>query len=156
MPDIDPDPANGTVDLTFHIKEKQTGNISFGTVIGGGYGGRGGGFSGFLSYSQPNLFGQGKQAEVRVEYGPGRNAVETSYSDPAIFGTRNSGSVSLFHTGDRYLGTENGRRIRTGGSLQLGVPVPGLLRTRAFAGYSLTRTQLQAAEEICTDLDNIF
>lgn len=156
MPDISPDAESGTVDLTFHIKEKQTGNINFGTVIGGGYAGRGGGFSGFLGYSQPNLFGQGKQADLRVEYGFGRSAVEASYTDPALFGTRNSGSFSLFHTGDRNLGVENGRRIRTGGSLQFGVPLPGLVRTRAFAGYSLTRTQLRAADEICGDSASIF
>lgn len=155
-PDINPNPETGTVDLVFHVKEKQTGNINFGTVIGGGYGGRGGGFSGFLGYSQPNLFGQGKQADLRLEYGFGRTSIEASYSDPAIFGTRNSGSVSVFHTGDRYLRSDNGRRIRTGASLQFGVPVPGLLRTRAFLGYSVSRTRLEAADEICANPNNVF
>ena len=61
-PDISPDVENGTVDITFYVKEKQTGNISFGTSIGGP---TGSGVSGFLGYSQPNLFGQGKQADLR-------------------------------------------------------------------------------------------
>jgi outer membrane protein insertion porin family len=157
-PDIAPNPESGTVDITFHVKEKQTGNINFGTVIGGNsyYGGGGGGFSGFLGYSQPNLFGQGKQADLRLEYGYGRRSIEASYSDPAIFGTRNSGSISVFNTGDRYINTDNGRRYRTGAALQFGVPVPGLLRTRAFLGYSISRTQLKAADEICSDPENIF
>ncbi|HET6763308.1 MAG TPA: BamA/TamA family outer membrane protein, partial [Longimicrobiaceae bacterium] len=158
-PDILPDPDSGTVDIVFHIKEKQTGNINFGTVIGGGYGGRGGGFSGFLGYSQPNLFGQGKNASVRVEYGSGRNTVELSYSDPAILGSRNSGTISLYNTGDRYTSFDNGRRTRTGGDLQFGIPVPRLRYTRAFVGYSLSRTHLTNLDDAgCTpgDTENLF
>ena len=151
LPDIQPDPETGEVDIVFHVKEKQTGNINFGTSIGGGYAGAGGGLSGFLGYSQPNLFGQGKQASLRVEYGLGRSRFEMSFVDPALFGTRNSGSVSLFHTDDRYSPFGNGRRVRTGGSLQFGVPVPGLLRTRAFAGYSLTRNSYRAVGDDCAD-----
>jgi outer membrane protein insertion porin family len=139
-PDIRPNAETGEVDITFTVKEKQTGQISFGTMIGGSYAGRGGGFSGYLSYAQPNLFGQGKQANVRGELGYGRTALEASYTDPAVFGSRNSASVSVFHTGDRYFTFGNVRRLRTGGSLQVGLPVPGLFRTRAFVGYSLSRT----------------
>ena len=147
FPDIQPDADSGVVDITFRVKERQTGNINFGTVIGGGYGGRGGGVSGFLGYQQPNLFGQGKQANLRAEYGYGRSTFEASYTDPALFGTRNSGSLSLFRTGDRFAPTRNGRRLRTGASFQFGVPVPGAQRTRAFLGYSLARTEYRALEE---------
>ncbi|HET6231172.1 MAG TPA: outer membrane protein assembly factor BamA [Longimicrobiaceae bacterium] len=155
-PDILPIPDSGQVDIVFHVKEKQTGNINFGTVIGGGYNGSSGGFSGFLGYSQPNLFGQGKQANLRVEYGYGRSSFEASYSDPALWGTRNSGSISLFRTGDRYFNADNGRRVRTGGSVQFGAPVPGLLRTRAFLGYTLSRTHLVAADNSCLNSTNVF
>jgi outer membrane protein insertion porin family len=156
LPDIDPSPETGEVDITFHVTEKQTGNINFGTSIGGGYAGAGGGLSGFLGYSQPNLFGQGKQANLRVEYGLGRSRFETSFVDPALFGTRNSGSISLFHTDDRYSPFNNGRRVRTGGALQFGVPVPGLLRTRAFAGYSLTRNSYRAVGDECAESESVF
>ncbi|HEX2095383.1 MAG TPA: outer membrane protein assembly factor BamA [Longimicrobiaceae bacterium] len=139
-PDILPNTEAGEVDIVFRVKEKQTGNINFGTSIGGSYAGRGGGVTGFLGFSEPNLFGQGKQGNLRVEYGYGRNAFEASYTDPAIFGSRNSGSISLFHTGDRYFSFGNVRRVRTGGAVQVGFPVPGLFRTRAFLGYSLART----------------
>jgi outer membrane protein insertion porin family len=154
LPDIDPKPEDGVVDIIFRVKEKQTGNINFGTSIGGGYYGRGGGVSGFLGYSQPNLFGQGKEASIRAEYGPWRRNFEASYTDPSILGGRNSGSVSLFHTGDRWFTFENVRRTRTGAALQFGVPVPGFYRTRAFLGYSLSQTSLDGAgeEEECTPL----
>lgn len=154
-PDIRPDEESGTVDVVFTVRERQTGNINFGTVIGGGYGGRGGGFSGFLGYQQPNLFGQGKTANLRAEYGYGRSTFEASYTDPALFGTRNSGSVSLFRTGDRYFRARNGRRLRTGVSLTYGFPVLGALRTRAFVGYSLSRTSYTAVDDECDDQESL-
>lgn len=150
-PDILPDPERGEVDIIFRVKEKQTGNINFGTSIGGGYYGRGGGVSGFLGYSQPNLFGQGKEASVRAEYGPYRRNFEAAYTDPAIFGSRNSGSFSVFHTGDRFSPIGNVRRTRTGGALQFGIPVPGFFRTRAFVGYSLSNTSYEGTgDDECT------
>jgi outer membrane protein insertion porin family len=154
-PDIQPNPERGEVDIVFHVKEKQTGNINFGTAIGGQ---RGGGLSGFLGYSQPNLFGQGKQADLRAEYGYGRSSFQASYTDPAIFGTRNSGSASLFHTDDRYRGFSftDGRYMRTGGSLRFGIPVPGVRYTRAFTSYSLSRYRYEAADAEDCDIGNIF
>ncbi len=140
-PDILPNPDSGTVDIVFHVKEKQTGNINFGTAVGGA----GGGLSGFLGYSQPNLFGQAKQADLRVEYGIGRNSFQGSYTDPALFGTRNSGSVSLFHYNDRFLRSAfDGRVVRTGASVRYGFPLPNLRYTNAYVGYSLSRSQLTA------------
>lgn len=155
LPDIEPNPETGEVDITFRVTEKQTGSINFGTMFGGQ---RGGGISGFIGYSQPNLFGQAKAAELRAEYGYGRNSFQATYSDPALFGTRNSGSVSLFHMGDRYFQFADGRRIQTGGSLRYGMPVPWMFRTRAFVGYSLSTTRYEAIDQDCEreDVFSIF
>lgn len=149
---------DNTVDITFHVQEKQTGSINFGTSIGGGgyYGGTGG-LSGFLGYSQPNLFGQAKQASVQAEYGYGRSSFTASYTDPALLGSRNSGSISVYHTDDRYRGFSfsEGRYVRTGGSLQYGFPLAHFRWTRAFAGYSLSRYRYEAADDEC-EVGNIF
>lgn len=155
-PDIVPNAESGEVDITFHIKEKQTGNINFGTSIGGGYAGSGGGISGFLGFTQPNLFGQGKQASVRAEYGPRRNTFEASYTDPALFGSRNSGSASLFRTEDRFLPFGGGRYLRTGASLQYGFPLANFRWSRGFLGYSLSRQSYAANEEDCVPGESIF
>jgi len=149
-PDINPDAEAGEVDIVFHVTEKQTGSINFGTMFGGQ---RGGGISGFVGYSQPNLFGQAKSADFRAEYGYGRNSFQATYTDPAIFGSRNSASASLFHMGDRYFSFADGRRIQTGGSLRYGLPVPGLFRTRAFLGYSLSNTRYEAVNQECEQQD---
>jgi outer membrane protein insertion porin family len=158
VPDIVPNPETGTVDITFHVKEKQTGSVNFGTVFGGSpYSGNSGRFAGFLGFQEPNLFGQGKQANVRAEIGYGRSTLELSYTDPAINGGRNSGSVSVFRSGDRYARFGNGRRTRTGASLQFGFPVPGSQRTRAFLGYSLSRTAYETDdEEACSGSSSLF
>ncbi|MGH7458077.1 MAG: outer membrane protein assembly factor BamA [Longimicrobiaceae bacterium] len=152
-PAIDPDPETGTVDLTFEVEEKRTGSINFGASFGG-YG-RAGGLSGFLGYSQPNLFGQAKQANVRAEFG-WRNTFQASYTDPSLFGTRRSGSVSVFHMNDRYSPFGDGRSVRTGGSLRYGMPFFDFRWTRAFLGYTISRRSFDAVEEDCEVEESIF
>jgi outer membrane protein insertion porin family len=152
-PDINPNPETGEVELVFHVEEQRTGSINFGTSFGG-YG-RAGGLSGFLGYSQPNLFGQAKQAELHAEFG-WRNTFRASYTDPNLAGTRNSGSVSLFHMSDRYMPFGGGRSVQTGGSLRFGMPLMDFRWTRAFVGYTLARRSYESADEICDDPTDIF
>lgn len=128
---------SGDVDVTFEVAEKNTGSINFGTSIGGW-----GGLAGFVGLDQPNLFGQAKSGHLRAEWGRYTKNFEASYTDPAIRGSRLSGSVSLFSSLDnRFFRFSEGQRRRTGGSLRFGLPFP-LDRqfTRAFIGYALSRT----------------
>lgn len=156
-PDPRPNPEDGTVEIVFRVEEKQTGSINFGTSIGGGAYGRSGGISGFLGYSQPNLFGQAKQADLRVEYGYGRSSLTASYTDPSVLGSRSSASLSAFHTDDRTRGVSftDGRYTRTGGSFRWGFPLFGMRWTRAFGGYSLSRISYEAEDDDCEG-GNIF
>jgi outer membrane protein insertion porin family len=151
MPDIRPSPQTGEVDIVFHVKEKQTGSFTFGTMLGGQ---RGAGLSGFLGFTQPNLFGQAKQMDLNAEYGFGRSSFRASYTDPALFGSRNSGTVSAFHQGDRFR-LEDGQRTITGASVRYGLPIPGMRWTRAFIGYQLSQTTLRANVECALD-ESIF
>ncbi len=138
-PKIEPT-DNGDVNITFQVKEKQTGSINFGTALGGGTG-----VAGFLGYDQPNLFGQAKAGHLRWEFGQYSNNLEASYSDPGIKGSLISGSLSLFSSRDRFIQFSEGQRRRTGASLRFGLPLPGDRsgRTRIFLGYSLARTTYQ-------------
>ncbi|MDX1674243.1 MAG: BamA/TamA family outer membrane protein, partial [Longimicrobiales bacterium] len=131
---------NGDINVTFEVKEKQTGSINFGTTIGGW-----GGIAGFLGYDHPNLFGQAKNGHLRWEFGRRYNNFSASYSDPAIMGTRYSGSVSLFSTKEnRFFNFPEGERRRTGASLRFGIPVPFDRRfSRFFVGYQLSRTEYE-------------
>ncbi|MBI4544030.1 MAG: outer membrane protein assembly factor BamA [Gemmatimonadetes bacterium] len=144
LPDIQPN-DKGDVDITFDVKERQTGAINFGTALGGGTG-----VAGFLGYDQPNLFGQAKAGHLRWEFGRFSNNLEASYSDPAMLGSRVSGSASLFSARDRFFRFSEGQRRRTGGSLRFGLPLPTDRWSRVFLGYSLSRTTYQQASGLET------
>ncbi len=150
LPQID-QKRNGDVNVTFEVEEKQTGSINFGTSVGGF-----GGLAGFIGYDQPNLFGQAKAGHLRGEWGRYTQNFEASYTDPAIRGSRISGSVSLFSTRDnRFFRFSEGQRRRTGASLQMGLPFPLDRRfTRAFIGYSLSRTTYERFQGV--DPTSIF
>ena len=140
-PDIQPN-DKGDVDLVFNVNEKQTGSVNFGTAVGGGSG-----LAGFLGYDQPNLFGQAKSGHLRWEFGRYSNNFEASFSDPAIKGTRYSGSLSLFSATDRFFQFSEGRRRRTGAGLRFGIPMPNDARTRLTVGYQIARTNYERFDE---------
>lgn len=135
FPDVQPDPETGEVDITFEVVERQTGAINFGTSVGGGIG-----LAGFIGYDQPNLFGQAKEGHLRWDFGRYVNNFTLTYTDPQLFQTRTTGTVSLFNARDRFFSFQSGQRRRVGGSLRFGFPIPGARRTRLFAGYSIART----------------
>ncbi len=129
---------SGDVDIVFKVAEKNTGSVQFGTAMGGGVG-----LSGFLGYDQPNLFGQAKAGNVRWDFGRWINSFTLGVSDPALFQSTVSGSLSLFNSTDRFFQFATGRRRRAGFTTRFGVPFPGSLRTRIFFGYSLSRTSYE-------------
>lgn len=140
MPRIEPDPETGDVDITFEVVERQTGSINFGASMGGF-----GGVAGFLGYEQPNLFGQAKSGSLRWDFGRFQNNFVLSYTDPALRQSRVSGTISIFDSRDRLFSFTTGERKRRGFLTRAGVPVPGAMFTRVFAGYSLSRTEYRLA-----------
>ncbi len=142
-PEVLPDPATGDVDIIFHVAERQTGSVNFGTAVGGGTG-----LSGFLGYDQPNLFGQAKEGHIRWDFGRYQNHLSLSFQDPALFQSRISGSISIFAGRDRFFSFQTGERRRAGMNLRFGFPVPGSLRSRFFVGYGLSRTTYRLREGV--------
>jgi outer membrane protein insertion porin family len=126
------------VDVTFRVVERQTGSVNFGTSVGGGVG-----LSGFIGYDQPNLFGQAKSGSLRWDFGRFLNNFTVTYSDPSIFQSRISGTVSLFNSRDRFFQFASGQRRRIGGSVRFGFPLPRARWTRVLVGYSISRTRLE-------------
>jgi outer membrane protein insertion porin family len=150
FPNIQPDERTGDVEITFEVRERQTGSINFGTALGGGTG-----LAGFLGYDQPNLFGQAKSGHLRWEFGRFSNNFEASYSDPMIMGSLVSGSLSLFSSRDRFFTFQEGRRRRTGAGLRAGLPLPTDPRYSRFTvGYSLSRTTYEEFDQ--ADAQSIF
>ena len=141
-PRIEPDQQTGEVDITFEVREKQTGSVGFGTSLGGSLG-----LTGFLTYEQPNLFGQAKSGNLRWEFGRFSNNFEAGYSDPAILGSWLSGSLSLFSSRDRFFTFQEGQRRRTGMATRVGIPTPWDRYARFTTGYSLSRTTYENFED---------
>ena len=138
-PDIRSDPETGDVDVIFTVVEKSTGSFSFGTAVGGGVG-----LSGFVGFDQPNVLGQGKALSVRWDFGRYIRSFTASITDPALFQSTVSGSLSVYNSTDRFFQFATGRRRREGFATQFGIPFFNSLQTRVFFGYSLSRTKYEA------------
>src|SRR5512138_3714436 len=118
-PDTRPANEQGDVDIIFNVKEKRTGNVNFGASVGQGLG-----VGGFIGLDQPNLFGRCKRGSLQWQFGRYVNDFNLSYSDPALRQTRISGTVSAYRSQARYTVADLGRSLRTGGSVELGFPIP--------------------------------
>ncbi|MDH3734094.1 MAG: outer membrane protein assembly factor BamA, partial [Gemmatimonadota bacterium] len=123
---------DGDIDITLRVQEKQTGTLNFGVTASGFSG-----LAGFIGYTQPNLFGLAKTGSFRWIFGRRQQDIDLSYSDPEIFGSRYSATVSLRSSRDQFTGFSLGDRRQTGGLVEFGLPLIGLRSTRAFVGYSL-------------------
>ncbi|MDX1395957.1 MAG: outer membrane protein assembly factor BamA [Gemmatimonadota bacterium] len=132
---------DGDIDVTLRVLEKQTGTLNFG-VTASGYSG----LAGFIGYTQPNLFGLAKTGSFRWIFGRRQQDLDLSYSDPEIFGSRYSGTISLRNSRDQFTGFSLGDRRQTGGLVEVGVPLLGLRSTRAFVGYSLFNDRVRGLD----------
>lgn len=129
-PDVQQADNGVDVDVIFRVTEKSTGNVNFGASVGQGVG-----VGGFLGLEEPNLFGRAKRGRVQWQFGRNINDFNLSYSDPAIRGTRLSGTATLFSSRQRYTIGDLGRILRQGASLQIGFPLFGSRYTRLFGSY---------------------
>ncbi|MCS6984735.1 MAG: BamA/TamA family outer membrane protein [Leptospiraceae bacterium] len=91
--DARPGSQEGKMNLIIEVEEQPTGTIS----LGGGYGTQTG-FSIFTEVSENNLNGTGQRLSGRVEFGPLRTAIEASWTEPWIFDTPWSLTLSGFYT----------------------------------------------------------
>lgn len=132
----------GDIDVTLRVAERQTGNINFGSSISPATG-----LGGFLGYDDTNLFGLAKQGHFRWLFGSRVNDVELSYSDPYLFGSRKSVTISLRNSRDRFSFLNLGRRRQTGGLVRFGTPFPGSRWTRLTVAYSLFRDRFDTGED---------
>jgi outer membrane protein insertion porin family len=91
------DPADGSVDLHLHLKEKEGNRIGF----SGGVSGISGGFLG-VNYSSSNFLGLGETLAVNLEGGTKMSQYQLSFTEPYLFSRPLSASVSLFSTNYQY------------------------------------------------------
>jgi outer membrane protein insertion porin family len=133
---------DGDIDVTFRVKEKQTGTINFGATLAPSAG-----LAGFIGYEQPNLFGQAKVGHFRWVFGTRTNDIEIGYSDPAFRGSRVSFGVNLRNSRDRYSYVGLGKRRQVGGSAVVGMPLFGARWTRLSFRYTLLRDEYDSGQD---------
>jgi outer membrane protein insertion porin family len=145
---------NGDVDVIFRVKEKRTGNVNFGASVG-----QGAGVGGFIGFDQPNLFGLCKRGSLNWQFGQYINDFSLSYTDPFINESQVSGTLTAYHSMQRYFVGNVGQPTRIGGQLQLGFPIMGSRFSRLFASYGAERvtytnsgagSQIDCAIVICS------
>lgn len=143
LPTPDTRPANdsGDVDVVFRVKEKRTGNVNFGASYAAT------GVGGFIGLQQPNLFGECKQGNLNWTFGGFINDFSLGYTDPAIRQSQISGTVNAYRSRNRFLVSDLGQTVRTGGSLRVGFPVANSPFTRLGVSYSGEITDFGNAEE---------
>ncbi|MCE7871984.1 hypothetical protein DYH09_16620 [bacterium CPR1] len=96
---IEPEPGTepGKVVLVLAVEEQKTGLATIGVgYAGGGSGAVRPGITGAISFSDRNLFGQGKSVSVQWQRGANISALGLSYFDPAINDNQDSIGISLF------------------------------------------------------------
>jgi outer membrane protein insertion porin family len=101
--------------LNFEVSEKSTGTFQVGA-----------GFSSIESFiftaqvQQQNLFGRGQSLSLQLQLSGIRQLAQVQFTEPYLFGTRWSGSVSVFKTIRQFI---DFNRDSTGGSLSIGHPL---------------------------------
>ncbi|MBQ7529004.1 outer membrane protein assembly factor [bacterium] len=98
-PEVEPGSAPGQAVLVLNIEEQKTGLATVGVgYAGGGSGAVRPGITGAVSYSERNLFGEGKQISVNLQRGAQIGSYGISYYDPAINDAQDSFGVSVYYT----------------------------------------------------------
>lgn len=160
---VEPDPQRGSergkVILVLDVEEEKTGLATIGVgYAGGGSSGIRSGVTGAVSYSDRNLFGQGKNVSLSWQRGAQISSLGLSYLDPAINGNQDSVGVSIFKNdvdGLRQPILVNGQQqfafyddSRIGGSVTYGHPLSDDLR--------IFGTLRHETIEILRDKDSLF
>ena len=138
-PEFERGSEKGKVILVLDVEEEKTGLATIGVgYAGGGSSGIRSGVTGAISYSDRNLFGQGKNVSVSWQRGAQISALALSYFDPAINGNQDSIGISIFKNdvdGLRQPLTVDGQQVyayyddsRIGGSFTYGHPLSDDLR----------------------------
>lgn len=92
-----PGSAEGLVNLDIGVEEQRTGMITFGV----GYGTESG-FNASLQLAEKNLFGTGRMASIRGEWGEKKQSVEIGFQEPWLFDMPLYAGFSLGYSRYKY------------------------------------------------------
>jgi outer membrane protein insertion porin family len=116
--------TTGTIDLIYKVKEKSF----FGTIGAGVTYSATEGVTGYLELQQPNLFGRGQRASVKLEKGGKKTNVQLGFTEPWLFNRPTSAGVDVSYITRTY---DYYDKQEVGGGFSFSKPLP-LDYTRAY------------------------
>lgn len=134
LPDFRPVPESQDVDLIMQVEEKTTGRAG----LGAGYSGSDG-MSGYLEYGEENFRGRGQSISAAYQFSKRTQNVQLSFTEPWFMDTPLTLGAQLYRTSSNY---EEYDRLKTGGSILVGRPIPGLDYVRASVRYTLEKVDV--------------
>lgn len=134
--DFRPADTSGDIDLIMKVKEKQTGQFSFGMAYSAQTSA-----TGFIQVAETNFRGKGQNIGVAWQFGSRQRYVDLNFTEPWFMGYPMLVGADLF---DRYQYNFDDfyeSRIR-GAALRLGRRIPGTRYSRVGLRYELSETRL--------------
>ena len=134
--DFKPADTPGDIDLIMKVKEKQTGQFSFGMAYSAQTSA-----TGFIQVAETNFRGKGQNIGVAWQFGSRQRYVDLNFTEPWFRGHPMLVGVDLF---DRYqynIDDFYESRIR-GAAVRLGRRIPGTRYSRVGLRYELSETRL--------------
>ena len=134
--DFAPADTEGDIDLVMKVKEKQTGQFSFGMAYSAQTSA-----TGFIQVQETNFRGRGQNLGVAWQFGSRQRYVDLNFTEPWFRGTPTLVGVDLF---DRYqYNFDDFYESRVKGlALRLGRRIPGTRYSRVGLRYELSETRL--------------
>jgi outer membrane protein insertion porin family len=134
IPDFRPVPESQDVDLVMQVDEKTTGRAG----LGAGYSGSDG-MSGYVEYGEENFRGRGQSISAAYQFSKTTQNVQLGFTEPWFMDTPLTLGAQLYRTASNYSEYD---RLKTGGSILVGRPIPGLDYVRASVRYSLEKVDV--------------
>lgn len=120
----------GAIDLVYRVKEKGF----FGTIGAGVSYSAPDGITGYLELTQPNLFGRGQRANIKLEKGGKKTNVQFGFTEPWLRDTPTSAGFDVSYLTRKY---DYYDKQEVSGGVSFSRPLP-LDYTRAYLGLRVT------------------
>lgn len=136
QPDFQPGDDPGQIDLIYKVKEKQTGQFSFGMAYSAQTSA-----TGFVQVAETNFRGKGQNIGIAWQFGRRQKYLDLNFTDPWFMGTPVLVGVNLFNRYQYNFQDFYESRVK-GFAVRFGRRIPGTRYSRAGLRYELSETKL--------------
>ncbi len=136
QPDFQPTEDPGSIDLIYKVKEKQTGQFSFGMAYSAQTSA-----TGFVQVAETNFRGKGQNIGIAWQFGSRQKYLDLNFTDPWFMGTPMLVGVDVFNRYQYNFDDFYESRVK-GFALRFGRRIPGTRYSRVGLRYELSETKL--------------